>query len=152
MVASPHQAKHNLASSLRKRWLEWSLSLVFLVIGSMMVNNLEELSSPMYNQLTRLFPPQVWAYSTFATGAIRMAILYYNGRWPGSYMARVVISIASLGLWYNFLLLAMSNKEILITSLGLAVLPLLLEGLGIVFALQERASAKEAASNWFLHH
>jgi len=129
------------------------MSLVLVIIGTSMVYNMEILYQPQYYQLIDLFPPSVWAYFTFGIGVVRMGILYFNGRWAGSYMARVVISIASLALWYNFLLLVWSNSEtVLVTAFGLAILPLLLEGLGIVFAFQERASAKEVASSWYLHH
>lgn len=154
LLEVPPQAQtHSLAISLRKRWLEWSLSMVLVIIGTTMLNHIPDMASERYSQLTRLFPPLLWAVSAFGTGVFRMGILYFNGRWAGSYLARVVTSIASLGLWYNFMLLAWSNSDtVLLTMFGLAFLPILLEGLGIVFALQERASAKEAQSRWFLHH
>lgn len=139
-----HRASNvHLLVSLRRRWSEWALAFTLLVIGIVMTYNTDAMHSERYNQLTSVAPGGVWAVVTFMTGFSRMSILYMNGRWSGSYMARVVSAIVSMAIWYNFALLAWVNIDnVLLITLPLAFLPLLLEGLAVVFALQERINAR----------
>ncbi len=133
-----------LLSTLRKRWVEWTLSFTLLIIGCFMVYGGDAMNSERYAQLTNVAPASAWSLVVSLLGSARMAILYFNGRWNGSYMARVTTAIMSMGIWYNFALLAWVNLDnILIITLPLAILPLLLEGLAVVFALQERVKSRD---------
>lgn len=132
----------HVLTTLRKRWVEWTLALTLVVIGVVMVYSGDRMTSDRYDQLTKVAPSSMWALVTFLTGFVRMAILYMNGRWHPSYMGRVVTAIMSMALWYNFALLAWVNLDnVLVVTFPLSLLPILLEGLAVVFALHERGKA-----------
>jgi hypothetical protein len=130
----------SLVKSLRKRWTEWVLAYASLLIGALFLYGQDGLFvDPKYHELARVAPAWVWGLAFSVLGVSRFIVLYVNGLWPPSYMIRVILSIISLPLWYNLLLLYWTNKGIvLLPGVVLTQLPLLLEGSCIVFAVHER--------------